>query len=59
MPFGLTNAPRSFQMAVHKLFSGKTFVRCYLDDILIFSQDNESHKIHLREVLDITLKDSV
>lgn len=53
MPFGLHGAPATFQRAVdfvlrpHKEFSG-----AYLDDIVIFSQDWESHLPKVKMVLD-------
>jgi hypothetical protein len=54
MPFGLTNAPASFQNYIHIALSGYLDVFCvaYLDDILIFSSDRESHTKHVRLVLE-------
>ena len=45
MPFGLTNAPASFQEYINKIFAEKLdiFVMVYLNDILIYTNDNESH----------------
>ena len=53
MPFGLTNAPATFQSYIHRALRGLIDVTCivYLDDILIFSQDLESHQRAVREVL--------
>ena len=53
MPFGLTNAPATFQDYIHQALQGlvDTFCVAYLDDILIFSPDRESHTYHLHEVL--------
>lgn len=53
MPFGLTNAPAVFQAMVNDVL--RDFVnRCvfvYLDDILIFSETLEEHRVHVRQVL--------
>ncbi|CAJ0941203.1 unnamed protein product [Ranitomeya imitator] len=45
MPFGLTNAPSVFQSFMHDIFRTylDKFLTVYLDDILIFSDDWESH----------------
>ena len=42
MPFGLTNAPTSFQRNINKIHAEKLdiFVIVYLDDILIYTEDN-------------------
>ena len=49
-PFGLSQAPAYFQRLVHEVLRGITFAFGYLDDILIFSPDNETHLKHLKEV---------
>ena len=53
MPFGLTNAPAAFQRFVNSILVDllDVCVVIYLDDILIYSQDLESHQEHVREVL--------
>jgi len=53
MPFGLTNAPAAFQHFVNTIFADMldVCVIVYLDDILIYSEDVESHQQHVREVL--------
>ena len=53
MPFGLTNAPAQFQAYIHQVLAGLIDVTCivYLDDILIFSDTEEEHEGHVREVL--------
>ncbi|CAJ0937189.1 unnamed protein product [Ranitomeya imitator] len=45
MPFGLANAPSVFQSFMHDIFREylDKFLIVYLDDILIFSDDWESH----------------
>ncbi|KAA8499909.1 Transposon Ty3-I Gag-Pol polyprotein [Porphyridium purpureum] len=53
MPFGLCNAPATFQRAMNELFADlldKTVI-VYLDDILVFTKDRQSHAEVLKEVL--------
>lgn len=52
MPFGLKNAPMSFQMLMSIVLKGLNwkFVLCYIDDILVFSPDFETHLQHLDQV---------
>ena len=47
-PFGLTQAPAYFQRLVNKVLAGLPFAFGYLDDILIFSPDIETHLQHVR-----------
>ena len=49
-PFGLAQAPAYFQILVNEVLSGLTFAFGYLDDILVFSQDMETHLEHLRSL---------
>lgn len=53
MPFGLTNAPASFQHLMNHNFRDMLdqFVICYLDDILIYSPDLDTHQKHVEQVL--------
>ncbi|GKV45643.1 hypothetical protein SLEP1_g52705 [Rubroshorea leprosula] len=55
MPFGLTNAPTAFMNLMNRIFQLylDKFVIVFIDDILIFSPDEESHKEHLVIVLQI------
>ena len=46
-PFGLAQAPAYFQQLVNEVLSGFTFAFGYLDDILVFSPDMETHLNHL------------
>ena len=47
-PFGLAQAPAYFQRLVNEVSAGITFAFGYLDDILVFSPDRETHLKHLR-----------
>ena len=52
MPFGLCNAPATFQRAMDKLFEKERdkFVLPYFDDIIVYSDTEESHLKHLETV---------
>ena len=54
MPFGLTNSPATFQAYINKALSGLVDAICvvYLDDILIYSENLEDHRQHVREVFE-------
>ena len=55
MPFGLTNAPASFQGYINKILAEKLdiFVIVYLDDILIYTEDDgDGHVAAVRWVLE-------
>ena len=53
MPFGLSNAPSAFQRFMNDIFSDvlDIFVVIYLDDILIYSDNIDDHKKHVKKVL--------
>ena len=53
MPFGLANAPATFQSYINRALSNLLNIYCivYLDDILIYSQNNKVHEYHIRLVL--------
>ncbi|KAH9265141.1 hypothetical protein BASA83_011373 [Batrachochytrium salamandrivorans] len=55
MPFGLANAPAQFQRMMNSLFRHmiSKFVLVYLDDIVVYSDNLEDHKEHVRQVLQI------
>jgi hypothetical protein len=53
MSFGLTNIPAYFMYLMNKVFMEylEKFVVVFIDDILIFSKNEEEHDEHLRLVL--------
>ena len=50
VPFGLAQAPAYFQLLMNKVLKGLKFAMMYLDDIIIFSQDESQHLEHLEIV---------
>ena len=52
IPFSLTNAPGRFQRCMEQCLVGLRDITCvpYLDDIIVYSPDFESHLTHLCEV---------
>jgi hypothetical protein len=53
MSFGLTNAPAYLMYVMNKVFMEylDTFVMAFIDDILVYSRNEEEHEDHLRLVL--------
>ena len=53
MPFGLCNGPASFQNYINDTLQEylNDFCTVYLDDILIYSEIEAEHKIHVKRVL--------
>ncbi|CAG4964443.1 unnamed protein product [Colias eurytheme] len=48
MTFGLRNAGQTFQRFIDEVTRGLDFVFPYIDDVLVFSLNEEQHKEHLR-----------
>ena len=53
MSFGLTNAPAYFMNMMNKVFMEflDKFIVVFIDDILVYSKNEEEHKEHLHLVL--------
>lgn len=53
------NAPRVFQRVMAELFAEFSFVKIFLDDILVFSQTREEHYEHLEQILEIIKNNNI
>ena len=53
MPFGLTNAPVAFMDLINRVFRPylDQFVMVFIDDILVYSRDEQEDEQHLKIVL--------
>ena len=50
VPFSLKNAPPYFQRRMDEVLRGLPFVRCYIDDIVVWSNNVEEHLQHLEQI---------
>ena len=53
MPFGLTNAPVAFMDMMNRVFRPylDKFMEVFIDDILLYSRDQDEHTTYWRIVL--------
>jgi hypothetical protein len=52
LPFGLKNTPTEFQRVMDRILVGLDFFRCYINDIMVYSDTVEEHQIHLQIVFE-------
>ena len=52
LPFGITTAPSVFQKTMDTMLQGLKGVVCYVDDILVTGEDDNSHLENLQHVLE-------
>ncbi len=53
MQFGLMNSQATFQRMMDRILLNVAKVRCYVDDVVIFSKNTEEHASHLENVFAI------
>ncbi|KAL9270922.1 Polyprotein P3-like protein [Drosera capensis] len=58
MPFELKNAPATFQRKMDTCFQHlQEFIAVYIDDILIFSANEQDHQKHLQQFVEVVEKE--
>ncbi|GJR70558.1 putative reverse transcriptase domain-containing protein [Tanacetum coccineum] len=59
MPFGLTNAPAVFMDLMNRVCKPylDKFIIVFIDDILVYSKDEEEHGKHLKIILELLKKE--
>ena len=53
LPFGLRNVAQTFQRMMDQIFGDLPFCFVYLDGVLIFSKDLQSHQNYRHDVLQL------
>lgn len=53
LPFGLRNASQTFQRFMHYILKDLPFAYAYIDDILIASPDEPTHRKHVDKILQV------
>ena len=61
MPFGLTNAPAAFIDLMNRVFHEylDDFVIVFVDDIIIYSDNEQLHEEHLKLALEVLRKNKL
>ncbi|KAJ2937320.1 hypothetical protein O0L34_g19490 [Tuta absoluta] len=53
MTFGLRNAAQTFQRFMnHTVLQGLDYLACYIDDVIVASNDMKEHREHLKELFE-------
>ena len=60
MPFEVTNALEAFMDLINRVFKPQLdrFMVVFIDDVLAYSLNEETHAMHLRELLKILRKEN-
>lgn len=55
LAFGLTNAPTTFMCLINNIFHPylDEFILAFLDDIFVYSKNDDEHEVHLRKTLQL------
>jgi len=51
MPFGMKNVPATFQHMINRVIAGLEGSRAYIDDVIVYSADWDTHVKQLRKFL--------